>query len=244
MKSLQDKTMLEQRLLRAQMNPHFLFNTLSTIQGYMLENDTARANQYLSRFSRLMRNILDNTSRESVLLEQEISTIGNYLELQKIRYQGRFDYQITVDENIDPESTFIPPMLAQPFIENAIEHGIKHSPDKGEITVAFSTFPYSKSSNRPIAQSSNRQTAQSSNRPIILEVTDNGVGRAESARIESPRSKDHRPMATAITRERLRVLSRRAPRRLRQHIGLEIEDLADSQGNPSGTRVRLVVPVG
>jgi len=187
-----------------------------------------------------MRNILDNTSRESVPLEQEISTIGNYLELQKIRYQGRFDYQITVDENIDPEATFIPPMLAQPFIENAIEHGIKHLKEQGMIMVRFNLYGPEYIRHSPSPEMGEGRGGGM----IVLEITDNGIGRPESARIEQPHSKDHRPMATAITRERLRVLCRRAPRSLRQHIGLEVEDLMDSQGNPCGTRVRLVVPVG
>jgi hypothetical protein len=241
MKSLQDKTILEQRLLRAQMNPHFLFNTLTNIQSYMLENDTARAGHYLSRFSRLMRNILDNTAQESIPLDQEISTIENYLELQKLRYQGRFDYQITVDENIDPETTFIPPMLAQPFIENAIEHGIKHLKEKGMITVKFSLDGETAHDIFPVLPSYSHTVLQSYSL-ILLEVTDNGVGREESARIERPHSKDHRPMATSITRERLQALSRRVKRKLRRMVNLQITDLYDEQGKVCGTKVNIVIP--
>jgi tetratricopeptide (TPR) repeat protein len=220
MKSRQDKTIIEQKLLRAQMNPHFLFNTLTNIQSYMLENDPARASKYLSRFARLMRNIIDNTARESVPLEQEISTIENYLELQMIRYKGRFDYSIETDELIDPEGTFIPPMLAQPIIENAIEHGIKHRADKGLITIRFSL-----------------------ERDFIhLEVTDNGVGREQSGQIEQGKKGNHRPMATSITKERLKVLGRKVNRRLRRNIRMDIIDLYDEAGMPCGTKVEIIVP--
>jgi tetratricopeptide (TPR) repeat protein len=239
MKALQDKTILEQRLLRAQMNPHFLFNTLSNIQSYMLENDMARASHYLSRFSKLMRNILDNTARESVPLEQEISTIENYLELQMIRYQGRFEYTIYLDDRIDPEGTFIPPMLAQPFIENAIEHGIKHRKKKGLISIRFTAED--KSNSQP--QTSYNPDVLPSYSLICIEVTDNGIGRGKSEQIEHEQSRHHRPMATSITRERLRILSRKVRRNLRRKINLEIVDLFDENGNPAGTRVEIVIPV-
>jgi len=234
MKAMQDKTILEQRLLRAQMNPHFLFNTLTNIQGYMIENDMSRASQYLSRFARLMRNILDNTARESVPLGQEISTIENYLELQKLRYQGKFDYEIIIDENIDPEAVFIPPMLAQPFIENAIEHGIKHAKEKGRIIVQLS--------NCPTVQLLKGHTGRLRDKMIEIIITDNGVGREQSGQIEHKQSKDHRPMATSITRERLQVLARRVSRKSRKKISLEITDMHDEEGKACGTRVRLVVP--
>jgi tetratricopeptide (TPR) repeat protein len=220
MKGMQDKTILEQKLLRAQMNPHFLFNTLTNIQSYMLENDPNRASKYLSRFARLMRNIIDNTARESVPLEQEISTIENYLELQMIRYKDKFEYIIETDELIDPESTFIPPMLAQPIIENAIEHGIKHRSEKGMITIRFSL----------------------KSNFIHLEVTDNGVGREQSARFEQGKKGNHRPMATSITKKRLKVLGRKVNRRLRRHIRMDIIDLHDEAGMPCGTKVEIIIP--
>lgn len=226
MRALQDKTILEQRLFRAQMNPHFLFNTLGSIQGYMLEHDIDRANHYLSRFSRLMRNILDNTAHDAIPLEEEISTIENYLELQKIRYPGKFEYRIDLDENLDPEGTFIPPMLAQPFIENAVEHGIKHLQGSGMITVGIRPDPL---------------TAGPAGKLLLIEISDNGVGREQSAQLEHDRYRKHRPMATSITRERLNVLSRKAPRRIRKHIRLQIEDLYSGDGEPSGTRVRIRV---
>lgn len=136
-KAEQKSIVMEQRLLRAQMNPHFLFNSLASIQNYIINQDTDQASIYLSRFSKLVRNILDNSTEEYVPLEKEIDTIRNYLELQKVRYAGKFDFTITVDEKLDEENTLIPPMLAQPFIENAIEHGIKHKETNGHIAIRF-----------------------------------------------------------------------------------------------------------
>ena len=232
MNTMQDRMILQQRLFRAQMNPHFLFNTLSNIQGYMLEHDMDRASHYLSRFSRLMRNILDNTSEDMIPLEQEISTIENYLELQKVRYPGKFDYSIEVDAGIDPEAVMVPPMLAQPFIENAIEHGIKYRKERGKIDIRYSIYEVK---HAPVPLSPG---------PLIyLTITDDGVGREESRKIEHDLLKKHRPMATSITRERLAVLGRKAGRKLRRRVRLDVEDLYDEHGNAAGTRVTLGVPI-
>jgi tetratricopeptide (TPR) repeat protein len=125
-KSDRKALVLEQKLLRSQMNPHFLFNALTGIQNFIVAQKPDKASIYLSKFANLVRNILDNSVEELVPLEKEISTIENYLELQKVRYAGKFDYHIEIDDNLDPETVMIPPMLAQPFIENSIEHGIKH----------------------------------------------------------------------------------------------------------------------
>jgi LytS/YehU family sensor histidine kinase len=119
------------------MNPHFLFNSLASIQNYIINEDSGNASIYLSRFSQLVRNILDNSVEEYVPVEKEIETIKNYFELQKVRYAGKFDFNIEVDEAIDQENMMIPPMLAQPFIENAIEHGIKHKETNGHINIRF-----------------------------------------------------------------------------------------------------------
>jgi LytS/YehU family sensor histidine kinase len=232
MKAGQDKLMLEQRLLRAQMNPHFLFNTLSNIQSYMLENDMGKAHHYLSRFAKLMRNILDNSSLEFISLKQEISTMENYLEIQKIRFPDKFDYVIESDPGIDPEITFIAPMLAQPFIENAIEHGLRYRQKKGNIRIRIVLDADGSHGVKPVDKTG----------LVFFEVTDDGIGREQSEKMEMGRHKDHRPMATSITRERLRILGKKVNRRMRSKIHLEIKDLYNESGNPSGTVVRFGVP--
>jgi sensor histidine kinase YesM len=199
------------------MNPHFIFNALSSIQGFIVDNDPINASLYLSRFSKLIRNILDNSAEEFVTLSKEIATIENYLALQKLRYEDKFDYSIDVDENIDPESVSVPPMLAQPFIENSVEHGIKHKATHGHIDIRFTL----------------------KDQVILFEVEDDGVGRSAAKEIEMHQQKDHRSMATAITLERLSVMNKK----LRKKIHLNIADLLTDEGYPAGTKVNLEIPV-
>ena len=217
LKAEQRSVSMEQRLLRAQMNPHFIFNSLASIQNFVINENSDQASIYLSRFSQLVRNILDNSSEEYVPLEKEINTIENYLELQKVRYAGKFEYKISVDEQLDVENIMIPPMLAQPFIENAIEHGIRHRETQGHIDIRF----------------------RLEDGMIRFEVEDNGVGRERSHEIESAHKPGHRSMATSITRDRLNTLNKK----LKKKIRMEIVDLKDEAGKARGTRVEFGVPV-
>ncbi len=212
----QEKTNLQQKLLRSQMNPHFVFNSLSSIQGFITEKDPKTASRYLSRFAKLIRNILDSSVEEFIPLAEEIASIENYLELQKVRYEGKFDYTIEVDENIDIETMTLPPMLAQPFIENSIEHGFKHKKSKGIIKIRFGL----------------------KNNLIRFEVKDDGIGREKAMEILKEQNKGHRSMATDITRECLQVLNKRLSRK----INLVITDLKDDKGNPAGTKVTFDIP--
>jgi hypothetical protein len=216
LKAEQRSVSMEQRLLRAQMNPHFIFNSLASIQNFMINEDPDQASIYLSRFSQLVRNILDNSAAEHVSLEKEINTIENYLELQKVRYAGKFDYRITVDEQIDPENMLIPPMLAQPFIENSIEHGIRHKETTGLIEVFFLLKAGM----------------------VRFIVEDDGVGREKAQEIESQQRSRHRSMATSITRDRLDNINQKLKRKIR----MEITDLKDPSGRGCGTRVEFGIP--
>ncbi|MBK6966308.1 MAG: histidine kinase [Bacteroidales bacterium] len=214
----EQKTMeLEQKLLRSQMNPHFLFNALTGIQNFILTQKPDQASIYLSKFANLVRNILDNSVEEFVTLEKEISTIENYLELQKVRYAGKFDYRITVTDAIDPEEMMIPPMLAQPFIENSIEHGIKHRETPGHLDIRFSLQDHT----------------------LIFEVEDDGVGRQKAREISIQSESAHRSMATSLTRDRLVILNRKHHKK----IILEITDLKNAQGEAGGTSVKFGIPV-
>jgi hypothetical protein len=216
LKEEQEKTKLQQQLFRSQMNPHFIFNSLGSIQSSIINEEPDKAVKYLSRFSKLMRNILDSSQEESISVAEELTTIENYLELQKIRFSKKFDYSIEKDENIDVENTFIPPMLAQPFIENAIEHGIKHKGSKGNIFVRFKM---------------NEQT-------LVYEVEDDGIGREKAQEIQLKFNKDHKSLATGITQERIKVLNKK----LKHKITLEIIDLKNEKGEPTGTRVMFDIP--
>lgn len=216
-KAGQQSIMLQQRLLRSQMNPHFIYNSLSCIQSFILSHEPELANKYLAHFARLMRNILKSSAQEFVTLEEEIVTIENYLELQRVRFADKFDFRVEVDEKLDTGLLTLPPMMAQPFIENSIEHGIKHKETKGLIEIRF----------------------WQSNGSFYCEIRDDGVGREKAMEIQMKSDAKHRSVATTITRERLAVINRK-----RKHkISLGIIDLKDDAGEGAGTRVVFEVPM-
>lgn len=198
------------------MNPHFIFNSLTSVQNFILQHDDIKASVYLSRFSDLVRNILNNSQVEMITLEEELNTVENYLELQRIRFPEKFDYSIEVDEILDPESIFLPPMLSQPFIENAIEHGIKSKGSKGHINVMF----------------------KKQNGSLVFEIEDDGIGRQMAQEILLKHDKDHKSLATYITRERIRILNKK----LTQKISLNIIDLKNDLAEAMGTRVVFKIP--
>ena len=135
-KKQQSQIELEQRFLRSQLNPHFISNALVAVQSFMLKNDTETAALYLTKFSKLMREILENSRKEFIPVGEEINMLKNYLDIHKLRL-GTFDFSIELDETIDPETDTIPPMFVQPFVENAVEHGISGLTEGGKIDLIF-----------------------------------------------------------------------------------------------------------
>jgi tetratricopeptide (TPR) repeat protein len=215
LRSEQKSMQLEQKLLRSQMNPHFIFNALIAIESFIYKNQPKEAGRYLSGFARLMRLILENSREEFVPLEKEISTLEYYLNLQKLRFDSTFDYSIKVDESIDPSTIAIPPMLAQPFIENSIEHGLKGNTAKGKINIAFSL----------------------ENNQLVFTVEDNGVGFEQSVQLKEQNIL-HKSFATKITNERLHNLGRKS----RRKIKLVTEDIKDDLQNVVGGKVIFSIP--
>ncbi|MCD4792540.1 MAG: tetratricopeptide repeat protein [Bacteroidales bacterium] len=206
---------LEQKLLRTQMNPHFIFNSISSIQDFILNNNPLEASSYLSDFAKLMRAILTNSSDNFISLKNEIETVEHYLKLQHLRMSDKFDYKIIVSELIDKEGYKVPPMLMQPFIENSIIHGIMKKDDgKGLITVSYSL----------------------NSGFLIMETQDNGIGRKSS---KEHNSSNHQSKAVDITIQRINLLSKK----YKQNITFEIIDLKDNDNNPSGTLVRFMLPI-
>ncbi|MCF8227554.1 MAG: histidine kinase [Bacteroidales bacterium] len=206
---------LKQKLLRSQMNPHFIFNSLTAIQNFIYEKKPAEAGKYLSDFARLMRQILDNSREEYISLENEINYLSLYMELQKVRFENKFTYDIKTDTELEAEFTAIPPMLAQPFIENALEHGIKNSGTRGEINIKF----------------------EKQNGGLVFEVTDNGIGIDRSTKVSTDAK--HKSLAIEISRERLENINRGEKNKIR----LSIEDIASLEPGKTGTRVRFSIPL-
>ncbi|MBN2523886.1 MAG: histidine kinase [Bacteroidales bacterium] len=204
---------LEQKLLRTQMNPHFIFNSLCAIQDYMYSNNAKVAGDFLSRFAALMRQILENSRAEYVTIDKEVSMLTNYLEIQKLRFERKFIYEIDVDPSIDTEIFAIPPMLTQPFIENAIEHGLLPKKGKGKIMIRF----------------------QLQNKLLTIDVEDNGIGREKTENQKEEHQKTS--LSTILTTERLAYLKNQTGK----DISFFIYDLKKN-GMPSGTRVTFRVP--
>jgi hypothetical protein len=189
----------EQRLLRAQMNPHFLFNSMASIQSFISENQADLAESYLARFARLMRRILEQTRKHEIALDEEIETLNLYLELEQLRFGHRFDFAIHVDENISQEGILLPPMLTQPFIENSIQHGMSHKKEKGTIEVSFAL----------------------KGELLVCTVADDGIGREKAAELNKKR-KGHTSRAMEVTQDRMQKLSAQNP-----NAGIDIFDLPE-----------------
>ena len=216
-RSKRRQVILENKLLRSQMNPHFMFNSLNAIQTYILQENPLEGASYLSKFADLMRAILYNSREEFILLEKEINMIQNYLELQQIRFHGLFSFTVEKEDAIDPQKIRIPPMLAQPFIENAIEHGFKDLNYPGEIHISFEMHAEF----------------------MVIIVKDNGIGVAASMRKKQGTVKLHQSLATVISRERLDLFNTRLKKGL---FSLSIKQIKDTTEELRGTEVTLKIP--
>jgi tetratricopeptide (TPR) repeat protein len=215
LKSRQKAVELENQLLRTQMNPHFIFNSLLAIQSFFYEHDPQKAADFLASFAELVRMTLENSRLEFVLLEKELEMIRIYLQLQALRFDNRFEYSVSIDQSLDPENIRIPPMLTQPFIENSIEHGLRNKPENGMLKINF----------------------LQSDHTITAIIEDNGIGREASQLLR--KNEKHLSLAVPMIRERLVMLSSK----FRKKFDMEIVDLYDESGKPAGTSVKISMPM-
>jgi tetratricopeptide (TPR) repeat protein len=204
---------LSQTLLRTQMNPHFVFNAMSVIQSYIYDNNPEKSSQFLVNFSRLMRLILENSPKEFIPLELELEILDKYLSTQKMRFENRFSYILNVSEDLLVNKAMVPPMITQPFIENAIEHGQLHTVKGGEIIVEMKEV----------------------SGKLEITISDNGVGRKKSAQTKKIRT--HKSMAIDITRERIEILNKK----YKFNGSLTLSDLDGKK--EQGTLVSIVLPL-
>jgi ligand-binding sensor domain-containing protein/two-component sensor histidine kinase len=207
---------LEQKALLAQMNPHFIFNSLNSIQSFLVYNENDLAEKYLQMLSQLIRMTLNNSRESEVTIQQEIDVLTKYMALEKMRFKDRFDFEILVSLTHNELQKFIPPMLIQPFVENAIIHGFKGLEMSGKLEVNFKELI------------TNR---------LVVEVTDNGTGydSNEPERLHS----EHKSYGMQITSERLSLFKEK----YNTEFDFVIEHLADDAGNPKGTKVIVLIPV-
>jgi tetratricopeptide (TPR) repeat protein len=207
---------LEQAALRAQMNPHFIFNSLNSIQHYVINRDIQGANRYISMLGSLIRLTLDYAAKPQILLSEELAYIDKYLSLEKMRMQDSFDYTITVNESVDRDNCNIPPMLLQPFVENAIKHGVKYLKDKkGEISIEV----------------------MAEGKGYKYLITDNGIGRQVTSSYKSNGANGHQSKGISLSEKRVALLENRGIQ-----SSIEIIDLKDIDGNARGTQVVIIIP--
>lgn len=207
---------LEQKALRLQMNPHFIFNTLNSIQSYMISNESEKAVDFLAKFARLMRQVLANSRESFIPVKEEITALEYYLEIEQLRFEDKFKYEIIIDSAIDDDFTGIPPMVIQPYVENAIIHGLLYKEGKGRVTISLELRPDY----------------------IFCVVEDNGVGRTKAFEMARESGLERKSSGMIITRQRLEILNRNEGDELK----VVVVDKTDNEGLPSGTRVEIKMP--
>lgn len=207
----------QRKALCSQMNPHFIFNSLNSIQLYILKNDVLSTNKYLTKFATLMRSILNNSQESVITLENEINTLTNYIELEALRFDNKFDFNINIDSTLDIKTVKMPSLLLQPFVENAIWHGLMNKENKGLLTI----------------------TVLPSDPFLKCIIQDNGVGRKTSEEINQKRLKLHKSLGAKITQDRLNLLSEF----YKNELKIIFTDLFDSAGNSAGTKVEITIPI-
>jgi LytS/YehU family sensor histidine kinase len=209
--------------LQAQMNPHFIFNSLNSIQHLISMREKEEAIGYLSKFSKLIRQILENSRENTVSISSELALLELYIQLEQLRFNHKFDYHVEVGKEIDIDNTEIPPLLIQPYVENAILHGLVNKEGKGDLWFSM----------------------QRNNGSLICTIEDNGIGRAKALEIEQKKISKHKSLGIKVTNDRIATLSTL----MDYKTDVVIEDLfeppKDSEHKPQsrGTRVTITIPV-
>lgn len=212
----QQATELEMQALRAQMNPHFIFNSLNSINHFILQNNKRQASEYLTKFSRLTRLILQNSQVALVPLQTEIEALELYLQLEALRFDHHFAYSISLPEKTNIAGIKLPPLILQPYVENAIWHGLMPKEEKGLLKIEFmEEGPW-----------------------LYCKISDNGVGRQQAKKRKRLSSSTHKSMGLEITAHRLANLQGEMGK-----PSVTIHDLVDPDGNPAGTEVILKLPL-
>ncbi|MGJ8744270.1 sensor histidine kinase [Polaribacter sp.] len=186
LKNQQQQHELELKALRGQMNPHFVHNSLNAIQYYIQQNDVETSENYLAKFSKLMRQFFDYSRRKSISLSEEISLLENYLQIEKLRFEEKLDYEIKVDAKLDIEEEYMPPMILQPLVENAINHGLFHKQGNGKICVQFIFI---------------------NNTSFKVAVIDNGIGLEKAKKLNNSIKNKNSSHSSAVLSERLHFLN-------------------------------------
>ena len=213
----QKATELEMQALRAQMNPHFIFNSLNSINRFILQNNRLQASEYLTKFSKLVRMILQNSQASLITLESELESLGLYLEMEALRFNYHFDYKISVPKDLDIEVLKVPPLIIQPYVENAIWHGLMHKEEKGQLDIE-------------VSQEDDH---------LYFKITDNGIGRKKASELASKSATKHKSMGLRITANRIAMMQQSGE----EESPVTINDLVEPDGTAAGTEVIIKMPV-
>jgi tetratricopeptide (TPR) repeat protein len=205
-----NNNLLALKSLRSQMNPHFIFNALNSVNSFIASNDERTANKYLSDFSLLMRAVLENSEEDFIPLEKEIELIELYTKLEHFRFKDKFDYAITIDENVNVDDFQIPPMLLQPYIENAVWHGLRYKTKKGQLNINIT---------------------QAGKNELKISITDDGIGREKSKAMKTENQKKHNSKGLGNIKKRVAILNEM----YKDKVDVFIEDYVDAED--SGTKV-------
>ena len=208
---------MENQALRAQMNPHFIFNSLNSINWYIVKADPASASLYLTRFAKLIWLILDHTEAKSIALSDELEALKLYIEMERLRFDEAFSYEICIAGKVYAETAMVPPLILQPYVENAIWHGLLHLPKPGHLRIE-------------IGQVGDCLTCA---------IEDNGIGRNAAAELHSKSATKAKSMGSKLTEERIKLLNRD----MKGIVGgVAMHDLLAPDGTAAGTRVVLTIP--
>ncbi len=207
---------LKLNALQVQMNPHFIFNSINSINYYIIKNDRDKASSYLGKFSRLIRMILENSKVEFISLEQELEAIALYLEIEQMRFEGRFEFEMVIDEQVRLASIQIPPLIIQPYVENAIWHGLMHKEGKGHLAIYI----------------------DDNDGIVTCTIEDDGIGREVAAKLSRGKEKKKKSLGTKITKDRLDYIQQMYDIK----TVVEIKDLINMDGSAAGTRVVIKIP--
>ena len=207
---------LELKALRAQINPHFLFNSLNSINNFILKNDTKKASRYLVKFSQLVRNILNNSSTPLISLEEELQTIELYMLIEGMRFNEQFSYKIMINSSINTSTISIPSLLLQPYVENAIWHGLLHKEGEKRITISIEKM---------------------NDNLISIEINDNGIGRKRVQEIEN-KSHKGKSYGMQIGEDRLKLIKQSTG----QMAQVEVFDSYDEDDIGNGTTIKIIIP--
>ncbi|HYG20444.1 MAG TPA: histidine kinase [Ohtaekwangia sp.] len=205
--------LLALKSLRSQMNPHFIFNALNSVNHFIAQQDERTANKFLSEFSQLMRLVMEHSQEDFIPFQKEQEILSLYLKLEHYRFRDKFDYSIEVDASVNSESIEVPPMLIQPYIENAVWHGLRYKDVKGKLSLRF----------------------HQEDKDLVVELTDDGIGRKRSAELKTENQKKHNSTGLKNIQERLGILNRV----YKSSYRVAVEDLSES----AGTRVRIYLPI-